>query len=71
MAVIDMPVTQIEDRPLVTNFLFIELRQNQVNILTPDTRKKPLPLANGHVRYITATPERRLLSVINRPGDGR
>ena len=28
-----------------------------------DTRIKPLPLANGHGRYITATPERALVSV--------
>ena len=29
----------------------------------PDTRIKPLPLANGHGRYITVTPERALMSV--------
>jgi hypothetical protein len=28
-----------------------------------DTRLKPLPLTNGHGRYITVTPERALLSV--------
>jgi hypothetical protein len=28
-----------------------------------DTRIKPLPLANGHGRYITATPERTPSSV--------
>jgi hypothetical protein len=33
----------------------------------PDTRIKPLPLANGHGRYITVTPERALVFV----GNGR
>jgi hypothetical protein len=28
-----------------------------------DTRIKPLPLANGHGRYITAKPERAFFSV--------
>ena len=28
-----------------------------------DTRIKPLPLTNGHGRYITVTPERALVSV--------
>ena len=28
-----------------------------------DTRIKPLPLTNGHGRYITVTPERTLVSV--------
>ena len=28
-----------------------------------DTRIKPLPLTNGHSRYITAIPERALVSV--------
>jgi hypothetical protein len=28
-----------------------------------DTRIKPLPLTNGHGRYITVTPERKLVSV--------
>jgi hypothetical protein len=30
-----------------------------------DTRIKPLTLTNGHGRYITATPERTLTSVVN------
>jgi hypothetical protein len=30
---------------------------------TPESRMKPLALASGHGRYITATPERALLSV--------
>jgi hypothetical protein len=29
----------------------------------PDTRIKPLPLTNGHGRYMTVTPERTLVSV--------
>jgi hypothetical protein len=29
----------------------------------PDTRIKPLALTNGHGRYMTVTPERKLLSV--------
>jgi hypothetical protein len=28
-----------------------------------DTRIKPLPLTNGHGRYMTVTPERTLMSV--------
>jgi hypothetical protein len=28
-----------------------------------DTRIKPLPLVNGHGRYMTVTPERALVSV--------
>jgi hypothetical protein len=28
-----------------------------------DTRIKPLPLANGHGRYIAVTPERKIVSV--------
>ena len=32
-----------------------------------DTRIKPLPLANGHGRYITVTPERKLMSVVEWP----
>ena len=28
-----------------------------------DTRIKPLPLANGHGRYMAVTPERALVSV--------
>jgi hypothetical protein len=31
------------------------------------TRIKPLPLANGHGRYITATPERKTVSVEDQP----
>jgi hypothetical protein len=34
-----------------------------------DTRIKPLPLTNGHGRYMTATPERTLVSVGKFPLD--
>ena len=54
-------VNQNEDRP------FITITHSEGTGIIPgkhsDTRIKPLPLANGHGRYITVTPERALVSV--------
>jgi hypothetical protein len=38
----------------------VELGQYPANVLAPI---KPLPLTNGHGRYMTVTPERTLMSV--------
>jgi hypothetical protein len=69
-----MYISDIDRRstPFYQPDIFIELRSNQVNILTPEfmininithLRIKLLPLTKGHGRYKAATPERTLLSV--------
>jgi hypothetical protein len=58
-----MSVNQIEDRPLYPlNYGTLE----EAGIMPgerPGTRKKPLPLTNGHGRYVAVLPERALVSV--------
>jgi hypothetical protein len=54
-------VTQIHDRPLCIPNYF--RRSWGIQGKHSDTRIKPLPLTNGHGRYITVTPERTLFSV--------
>ena len=41
--------------------IFVELRQNPANVLTPEQSR--WTLANGHGRCMAVTPERTLLSV--------
>jgi hypothetical protein len=47
----------------VTNFQLPGARGWIIPGKNPDTRIKPLPLTNGHGRYITVTSERTLVSV--------
>jgi hypothetical protein len=63
-AITCMSMAVFQGKPLTREVPWeVELRSEIIPGKNSDTRIKPLPLNNGHGRYITVTTERTLVSV--------